>query len=277
MAASSSATWSCVWRTRPRTSSAERALCSASLRTSSATTRKPSPCGPARAASMAALSASRSVWLAMRVIASTSLPISRELCSSVPVALETWSRWPTREPSSSLARAISAPWRSACCATPAIWRSASWARTWSCEATVAAASESSRPWPMSWRCRSVPDVAQLVELGVVDPDREVAALHLGQGLARRAQPGHDPRQHGNQHDAGEGEHEGFLREQPPAPPAGARPGPYRRDQGEPREVENQRLPGLGATEVQRGLERSDHVRHVERVPGGFERGEDHRD
>ena len=122
-----------------------------------------------------------------------------------------------------------------------------------------------------------PEVAQLVELGVVDPDREVAALHLGQGLARRAQPGHDPRQHGNQRDAGEGEHEGFLREQPPAPPAGARPGAYRRDQGEPGEVENQRLPGLGATEVQRGLERSDHVRHVERVPGGPERGEDHRD
>src|SRR5204863_465239 len=73
MAPSSWVIWSCVWRTRARTSSAERALCSASLRTSSATTRNPNPCWPARAASIAALRASRSVWLAIRVIASTSL------------------------------------------------------------------------------------------------------------------------------------------------------------------------------------------------------------
>ena len=48
---------------------------SASFLTSSATTANPRPCSPARAASIAALSASRLVWAAIRVIVSTIAPI----------------------------------------------------------------------------------------------------------------------------------------------------------------------------------------------------------
>src|SRR3954471_7572875 len=51
------------------------AVCSASAFTSDATTAKPRPASPARAASMVALSASRLVWPAMVLISSTTSPI----------------------------------------------------------------------------------------------------------------------------------------------------------------------------------------------------------
>ena len=56
-------------------SSVARAVWVASDLTSEATTAKPLPASPARAASMVALSASRLVWLAMSLISFTTSPI----------------------------------------------------------------------------------------------------------------------------------------------------------------------------------------------------------
>jgi hypothetical protein len=87
---------------------AAAALRWARLRTSVATTAKPRPCSPARAASTAALSASRLVWKATSSISCTMSVICR-LATSIsrmaPLAREA-----TSPPRSACARALAASW-----------------------------------------------------------------------------------------------------------------------------------------------------------------------
>ncbi|MGY4362195.1 hypothetical protein ACVW0J_008688 [Bradyrhizobium sp. i1.7.7] len=60
------------------------AVCSASAFTSEATTAKPRPASPARAASIVAFSASRLVWPAIVLISSTTSPIRAAALDSSP-------------------------------------------------------------------------------------------------------------------------------------------------------------------------------------------------
>ena len=99
------------WSTRSADSSMRRPICwaaskerSASLRTSPATMENPTPCSPARAASMEALNASRLVWFAIS-------PITRTMS-----LIEVDERW-ISEIASIDARSASTP----CSALPCVW------------------------------------------------------------------------------------------------------------------------------------------------------------
>ncbi|KAF1052576.1 MAG: hypothetical protein GAK34_01219 [Delftia tsuruhatensis] len=112
---------------RPLISLAAEALRWARARTSPATTAKPRPCSPARAASTAAFRASRLVWKAMLSMTPMISPMRREeprMCSMA-------------EPTSWMAAPL----------LPATWRlwSLSWAMSWAVSAV----------------CATVPDISSI--------------------------------------------------------------------------------------------------------------------
>ena len=150
--------WTC-----PMSSEICAAACwesSASLRTSSATTANPRPCSPARAASMAAFSASRFVWAAMPEIVSTIWPICSERSASP------WMRLPvsaavscTRSNASALARMAAMP----LAASSAIS---------SADARVCSAAE--RASPLMVACCSAPEATSLTACAISETARPVS-------------------------------------------------------------------------------------------------------
>src|SRR6266702_4328178 len=89
-------------------SSVAFAVCSASDFTSDATTAKPRPASPARAASMVAFSASRLVWPAMVWMRSTTSPIRLAACDSSLMRESVFCAWLTASPA---IRAEVSTWR----------------------------------------------------------------------------------------------------------------------------------------------------------------------
>ena len=129
---------------RPLISLAASALRCARLRTSPATTAKPRPCSPARAASTAAFSARMLVWKAIPsitlmmsailrllslmpfMVSTTSATTSPPCCATVDALMASWlavralsAFWRTVEPSSSMEAAVSSS-ALACCSVRAL-------------------------------------------------------------------------------------------------------------------------------------------------------------
>src|SRR5207244_4770187 len=99
----------------------------------------------------------------------------------------------------------------------------------------------------------------------------VACLDLSQRLPRCPEAVHEPREHRNERDAHEPEHERLLREYAPCPAGRSLTEPDGGDEREAGKVQEQRLPGLTLAEVERRLERRDQIRDVQQVSGRSER------
>src|SRR4051812_4772843 len=171
--------------TRWEMSSVARAVSCASSLTSLATTAKPLPASPARAASMVAFSASRLVCSAMPLISFTTVAISCEESPSFPtvlvVASATLTAWPATREASLALREISRI-AASICREPV-------ATVSTLEATSSAEATTRPACPVAVRALSAMPTAPRVERlrGRRQPPRRVA--HQRQHRAQRVQRG----------------------------------------------------------------------------------------